>query len=210
MRTPDPFWTWLESRPGRTAVMAEWRVVAGEALPAVEPMLQPLDRPATAYPNPNPGGRALDIVRHRDGTIAAVSADDRRQRIEPSLQDIVLHQLDLRTFRKRVCGALNLATARTEVDRDGSVVQIGSWEPKKAASFPVHLLMCRSKTTLREHTLQLLARCDKRAIRVFLQRTRHSSEPLPELSFPAGTRTFRSCLDKDPPSTRRRFCSSKG
>ena len=54
MTNLTPFWKLLEARADRTAVMAEWRTVAGDSLPAVRLLLRALDEPATAYPNPRP------------------------------------------------------------------------------------------------------------------------------------------------------------
>jgi len=160
MSSLKPFWKWLETRPGRTAVMAEWRVRAGAAIMAVQPMLQPLDQHASAYPNPRCGGLPLKIVHHRDGSIIAIDDDDWQNRLRLHGDDVVLYRLDLRALRKALCEALDgVNIARTPVNQAVRCLQIGSWEPKKAASFPVYLLLCQNRTVLRQQVLDLQSKC---------------------------------------------------
>ena len=160
MSSPESLWRWLESRPSRTAVMAEWRRAAGGALPAVEPMLKPLDRPATSYPNPRPHGRPLKVVHHNDGSVVAFDEEDWQNRLNLSPAEVVLHQLDLRALRKAVCGALDgVNIVKTPVDQSATRIQIGNWEPKKAASFPVYLLLCASRNALHQQVLELRHQC---------------------------------------------------
>ncbi|MGC9455771.1 MAG: hypothetical protein ACP5HU_13060 [Phycisphaerae bacterium] len=135
--------------------MAEWRKRADGFLPAVQQLLTPLDRRARSYPHPN-GGYPLKLVHHKDGTIVAVDDADWQNRLELGPDDIVLHQLDLRLLRKTLCDALNgVSIAKTPVDQSGRCLQLGNWEPKKAASFPVFLLLCPNRKTLREQVLEL-------------------------------------------------------
>jgi len=135
--------------------MAEWRDHANGFLPALQGMLTPLDRPARAYPNPR-GGSPLRIVRHADNSIVAVDSADWRNRLLLTADDIILHQLDLRLLRMAICGALEgVNIAKTPVDQNARCLQIGNWEPKKAASFPVFLLLCPSRKALRKQVLEL-------------------------------------------------------
>ena len=155
MQTMAQLWRWLECRFGRTAVMAEWRDRAEGALCALEGMLTPLERRARAYPNPR-GGHPLKIVRHRDGVVVAVDQDDWRNRVDLQPGDDVLYRLDLRALRKALCDALEgVNIARTSVDQAALCLQIGNWEPKRAASFPVYLLLCASRRALRRQVLEL-------------------------------------------------------
>jgi len=152
------FWEWLESRPGRTAVRKEWRSVANTWAPAIGPMLAPLDRRATVYPNPRPHGLPMKIVVHRDGQVVAIDERDWQHRVALRPEDIILHQLDLRRLRTALCNTLDgLNVAKTPVDQDTGRLQIGNWEPKKAARFPVHLLLCQHRGLLRRQISQLTA-----------------------------------------------------
>jgi len=141
--------------------MAEWRSAAGECLPAVELLLVPLGRPATAYPDPR-GGLPMRVVHHRDGSVVAISREEGGGRLPLSAGDIVLYQVDLRRLRKAVSGALNgVAIARTPVDGRGRRLHIGNWEPKKAAAFPVHILFCTAAAALRQAVTDHVARNGK-------------------------------------------------
>jgi len=135
--------------------MAEWREHADGAFAVLQGMLAPLERRARIYPNPR-GGRPLKIVRHRDGTVVAVDENDWRNRVDLQPGEDVLYRLDLRALRKALCDALDGVTiARTPVDQAARCLRLGNWEPKKAASFPVHLLLCGSRNVLRQQVLEL-------------------------------------------------------
>lgn len=150
------FWKWLEARPGRTAVMAEWRFAAAGTFSAVQPLLQPLKRQATAYPNPRPHGQPMKVVCHDDGTIVAIDGDDWENRLTLQDDDIVLYQLNLRTLRTMLCNTLDgVNIAKTPVNQAECVLQIGNWEPKKAAKFSVYLLLCTNRRSLRKNVLEL-------------------------------------------------------
>jgi len=156
------FWKWLETRSDRTAVMAEWRQAAGDCAHVLSPWLRPLERLATAFPNPRPWGQPMQVVRHRSGDVVAVDPDDAEHRLALSDVDVVLYQLDLGALRSSLCPALEgMTVSRTPVEPDARVVRVGNWEPKKAAHFPVDLLLCRHRGALRGELLELQARCDR-------------------------------------------------
>jgi hypothetical protein len=156
------FWQWLETRPDRTAVMAEWQRAAGGCVEAVTPLLQPLEHPATAYPNPRPHGQPMKVVRHAVDDVVAIDPDDYQHRLGLTDADIVLYQLNLRAVRSMLCQTLDgVNIAKTPVDQSSRVLQIGNWEPKKSVSFPAYLMLCRHRGVLREELLQLQATCDR-------------------------------------------------
>jgi len=173
-------WEWLEARPGRTAVLAEWRRAAGDGFAAVAGLLQPLDRRATAYPNPREHGPPMKVVHHRDGTIVAIDEVDWRNRLDLRPDDVVLHRLDLRRLRTALCGVLGCLTiARTPVDPAARWLQIGNWEPKRAASFPAYLLHGRGTGGLRQLALDRMTRCTREgAILLTFARTNWTDELL--------------------------------
>jgi len=155
MPNAEPLWRWLECRTGRSAVMAEWRDRANGSLSALQPLLTPLDRPAKAYPNPR-GGSPLRVVHHQDGTIVGVDGDDWRNRLPLQRDDVIIHQLDLRRLRSSLCNTLSCVNiAKTAIEQRALCLQLGNWEPKKAASFPVYLLMCSNRQVLRSQVLDL-------------------------------------------------------
>ena len=127
-------WKWLEKRSSRTAVMAQWKSVTEEWFPAIRPLLGPLDRRATTYPNPR--GEPMRVVVHADGQVVAIDESDWEHRVVLDPHDIVLHRLDLRRLRTALCNALDsLRIAKTPVDQNTTCLRVGNWEPKKAASF---------------------------------------------------------------------------
>lgn len=155
MPSAELLWQWLEARAGRTAVMAEWHQRADGCLSAVQGMLTPLDGPARIYPNPR-GGDPLRVVHHEDDSIVAIDDSDWRNRLKLTPDDVIRYQLDLRALRTAICNALDgVNIAKTPVDQAARCLQIGNWEPKKAASFPVFLLLCANRRTLREQVLEL-------------------------------------------------------
>jgi hypothetical protein len=162
MRCLTSFWRLLEQRPSRAAVMAEWIAVAGDALPAIQPLLRPVARCATAYPDDRSPGRLLKVVQHRDGMVVAIDEQDWQHRLALAPDDVVLHELDLKKLRAALCAALSCVNAsRTPVDHATNILQIGNWEPQKAASFPVYLLLCSTRTLLRTTILDRAAAVQK-------------------------------------------------
>jgi len=155
MSTIEPFWRFLETRPSHAAVMSEWRTVAGDHLAAIRPLLMASGRQATVYPDPR-GGRALGVVRHRDGALVAVDGSDWQHRVSLKDEDVVLYQLDMRAVRKVLCDAIDcLNIVKSPIDMDGGCAQVGNWEPKKAASFPVYILLSPTRAELRRQILDL-------------------------------------------------------
>jgi hypothetical protein len=155
MPNAELLWRWVEARTGRTAVLDEWRVHADGSLAALRGMLTPLERVARSYPNPR-AGSPLKVIRHADQTIVAVDESDWQNRLMLNADDIILYQLDLRLLRSAICDALDgVNIAKTPVDQSARCLQIGNWEPKKAASFQVFLLLCPTRKALREQILEL-------------------------------------------------------
>ena len=164
MPTLEPFWRLVETRPSRSAVMTDWRTAAGGDLQAVMPLLTLAGRMATSYPNPK-GGLPMRVVHHKDGTVVAVDVDDWEHRIPLSVRGVSLYQLDLRKVRVALCDVLeSVKIVRSPVEQTAVCVQIGNWEPKKAADFPVYLLMCSTRMNLRRQVLELQHRNQRPAI----------------------------------------------
>lgn len=177
------FWRLLEQRPSRAAVTAEWAMVAGDALPAIRPLLRPVARCATAYPDDRAPGRLLKVVRHGDGAIVAIDSQDWQHRHTLTADDVVLHELDLKSLRGALCAALTCVNiSRTPVERAASVLQIGNWEPKKAAHFPVYMLICFSRTSLRAAVMDRVAAADEPGAILLTPTRTHWSDELETLA----------------------------
>lgn len=177
------FWRLLERRPSRAAVMDEWAEVAGEALPVIRSLLRPIARCATAYPDERSPRRRLKVVRHGDGTVVAIDVQDWQHRRMLTAADVVLHELDLKNLRAALCAALSCVNiSRTPVERAAGVLQIGNWEPKKAASFPVYLLICSSRAALRTAVLDRVAAIDQPGAILLTPTRTHWSDELEALA----------------------------
>ena len=150
------FWKLLETRPDRTAVISEWQRVSDDRMDSVRRLLLLHERSASTYPNPHPAGQPLKIVRHANGAIVAVDDTDYENRLELTDEDIGLYQLNLASLRSMLCDTLDSVNiAKTPIDQNGRMLQIGNWEPRKSASFPVYLLLCMQSKMLREQLLKL-------------------------------------------------------
>jgi len=162
--------------------MAEWRAACGNALSAVQPMLEPLDERAPRYPNPRAHSLPMKVVQHPNGSIVAIDEHDHRNRLRLTPADVVVYRLDLRAFRTMLCGALDgVAIAKTPVSQSARRLQVGNWEPKKAACFPVYILLVTGRDALRREALDLIASCKRSGAILLTPSREHWSEDLADL-----------------------------
>jgi hypothetical protein len=141
------FWEWLESRPDRTAALDEWQQVlgGGESRSVAQRFLKPLETPSTAYPTSRRRGFPLNNACQRDGIILAKDEVDGQDSKKLLVGGVVRYRLCLHALRSSLCDALNrVCVSRTQIEPNACSIQIGNWEPKKSAMFPVHLLICPS------------------------------------------------------------------
>ena len=151
------FWEWLESRPDRTAAMDEWQQVlgGGESRSVAQRFLKPLETPSTAYPNSRRRGFPLKYACQRDGDILVRDETDNQAGSSLLAGDVVRYRLCLHALRSSLANALNrVCVSRTPVDQDARTIQIGNWEPKKSAMFPVHLLIHTSTDDLKNEVYE--------------------------------------------------------
>jgi hypothetical protein len=141
------FWEWFESRPDRTAALDEWQQVlgGGESISVAQRFIKPLETPSTAYPNSRHRGFPLNNACQRDGIILARDEVDGQDSKKLLAGGVVQYRLCLSELRKSISSALSrVCASRTQIEPDARSIQIGNWEPKKSALFPVHLLICQS------------------------------------------------------------------
>ena len=155
------FWEWLESRPDRTAALSQWQQVlgGGESRSVAQRFLEPLETPSTAYPTSRHRGFPLNNACQRDGDILVRDETDNQAGSSLLAGDVVRYRLCLHALRSSLANALNrVCVSRTPVDQDARTIQIGNWEPKKSALFPVHLLICHSSYELEHEVFREIIR----------------------------------------------------
>ncbi|MBN1436186.1 MAG: hypothetical protein JW936_03855 [Sedimentisphaerales bacterium] len=148
----------LENQVDHKAVNSVWNRATQESV--LYSLLRPTQDLALSYPDDN-SGKMLTVVRHAADDIVAVDEANPHLRRKLSRQDIVIYEPNWAMLRKQIADALSLQTSRTSIAERAEVFQVGNWEPKKAASFPVYLAICRSSGDLRKCLHQLMITCTK-------------------------------------------------
>jgi hypothetical protein len=134
-------WRFLEARPAATAVEAEWKTRLGGLFGWASRLLVPTHERATSYPNPDPQGLPLGIVRHRDGSVVAVCIEGTGRRLALTEADTVIYRLSFGDLRTILAGALSLRACTGDLSGRPAVVPLGWWEPRPASSVPVTLVL---------------------------------------------------------------------
>jgi hypothetical protein len=101
----------------------------------------------------------LNNACQRDGIILA--RDEADDQTGSSLLDggVAQYRLCLSELRKSISSALSrVCVSRTQIEPDARLIQIGNWEPKKSAMFPVHLLICQSPYELEHEVFREIIR----------------------------------------------------
>jgi hypothetical protein len=127
--------------------MDEWQQVlgGGESISVAQRFLKPLETPSTAYPNSRRRGFPLNNACQRDCIILARNEVDDQDSKKLLAGGVVQYRLCLHRLRSALANALNrVCVSRTQIEPNACSIQIGNWEPKKSAMFPVHLLICSS------------------------------------------------------------------
>jgi hypothetical protein len=168
----------LENRVDHNAVAAIWHDVMQEA--ALKHFLQPTKDMATAYPD-SKTGQMMNIVKHPDGSIVAVDEENPNIR-KPLMQaDVVLYSPDWQNLRKQLASVLSLTTSRMPIPDRVGIFQLGHWEPKKTALFPVYMVVCKSSSDLHKTTLQLVNQYKKDGILLLTPTNRHWNENITQM-----------------------------
>lgn len=150
MMDATPLWQFLEARARLAAVMAEWHARLDGCFDAVQPLLKATGESAGSYPDRRCPGRMLHVVRHRDGTVVAVSTEDPDIRVDLTESDLAVFAIDWNRLRDGIADALGLARSRAPLVGNEGVVPVGRWEPKPAAAFPVVLVRGHGRQQVRE------------------------------------------------------------
>ncbi|HBT78380.1 MAG TPA: hypothetical protein DEB39_15975 [Planctomycetaceae bacterium] len=117
-----------------------WRTALQEEFEPLRSYFRPMDRLARLYPGRNEY-ESYRIVIHRDGTIVGIDDEDDGNRLHLTRSDIVLYEFDHVLFRHALCDALGFHPCVAPQPERTRTIPVGTWEPEKAARFPVHLLL---------------------------------------------------------------------
>ena len=169
----------LENRVDHNAVAAIWHKVVQEA--ALKHFLQPTNDLATSYPD-SKTGQILTVVRHPDGSIFAVNEDNPNIRKPLTQAEIVLYSPDWQNLRKQLAAALSLKTSRVPIPGRVGILHLGNWEPKKAAMFPVCMVVARSSSNLHKRILPLVNASKKEGVLLLTPTRRHWKEDITQIA----------------------------
>ena len=139
------FWRSLQSIPGAATSRFEWQVLLGKEWSATAPVLRATGALVARVRCPSPGGDGCPrrVVRHRDGRIVAVCGDPEGQcdTIDLTLDDIVVHELDLEKLADALCRLLDLERELQPLSFAGPAWQVGWYEPVAGQRFAMVLVL---------------------------------------------------------------------
>ena len=139
------FWRSLPSIPGAATSRFEWQALLGEEWSATAPLLRATGALVARVRCPSPGGDGCPrrVVRHRDGRIVAVCGDPEGQcdTINLTLDDIVVHELDLVKLADALCRLLGLDLELQPLSFAGPAWQVGWYEPVAGQRFAMVLVL---------------------------------------------------------------------
>lgn len=163
MRSAEPLWRALEGMPILSGVREEWRRVAGEDLPAIEPWLRPMAGLAGSFPCPDAVDEACPrgVVVHGDDDIVAVCRRSPRacETVALRRDDVVVHRLDLRLLARSIGELLRVQIEQpVAVDGLARTFLVGSHGADAASRVAVYL-------TLQHERAELVAVADRLAVR---------------------------------------------
>lgn len=169
----------LENRVDHNAVAAVWRDVLHDA--ALHSYLRATDKRASSYPDMKTS-RLLEVVRHQNGNIVGVDENNPNIRMPLTHADIVLYAPDWRKLREHLAPVLSLETSRTPIPERVGILHLGNWEPKRAATFPVHMVVSRSISDLHKTTLLLVNKYKKEGVLLLTPTRRHWKEDITQIA----------------------------
>ena len=149
MGSLTPFWRRLEIEPDPHATLDEWRTLLGNEFVAVEPLLKPSGMLAATVPSPRRNAPVQRVVTHADGGLVAVCDNGISDRRELEPDEVLLHTLEIRAFRRTITDSLALRTATSPAKPLSEGLRLGDWEPQPATSFPVVFIAHTSEVLLR-------------------------------------------------------------
>ena len=141
----ESFWRSLQSIPGAATSRFEWQALLGEEWSALAPVLRATGALVARVRCPSPGGDGCPrrVVPHGGGRIRAVCGDPEGQcdTIDITLDDIVVHELDLEKLADALCRLLGLEPELQPLSFAGPAWQVGWYEPVAGQRFAMVLVL---------------------------------------------------------------------
>ena len=145
MQPSRRFWLALRSIPGGATGRFEWQRLLESEWAGVAALLRPTGATVERVWCPSPGGDGCPrrVVRHQDGRIVAVCGDPEGQcdTIDLTLDDIVVHELDLEKLADALCRPLGLEPELQPLSFAGPAWQVGWYEPVAGQRFAMVLVL---------------------------------------------------------------------
>lgn len=137
MRSPKPYSTSLETYARFGATLECWAASCGEDFVAIEPLLLPTDRLASSWPGRLPNRPNRRVVRLDELRYRAICDNGLSESLDLCRDQIVLHRVDERKLRSKLCSALGLTPSRDDLRPLPGLLRIGQWRYSQAAGCPV-------------------------------------------------------------------------
>jgi hypothetical protein len=138
-------WRSLPSIPEAATSRFEWQALLEKEWSAIAPLLRATGALVKRVRCPSPGGDGCPrhVVRHRDGRIVAVCGDPEGQcdTLDLTLDDIVVHELDLEKLADALCRLLGLEPELLPLSFAGPAWQVGWYEPVAGQRFAMVLVL---------------------------------------------------------------------
>ena len=166
-------WQALEAMPGPSAVLAEWRRLAGAELDFLTPYLQPRQRLAASYPRLVGGEPTYpyEVVEHGPDDFVGICPET-EDRIVLTRNDLIVYELDWPLLLADIAAALKIERRTTDPDELPPLTRlVGDYQPTAGYSFPAYLTVPLESRSLTSAVCMLVSTSDDALI--LLTPTRH-------------------------------------
>jgi hypothetical protein len=156
------FWQAVEDLPGCAESLHDWKDTLGDNFGSASFLLRRTGRLAPRVACPSPGGIDCPrrVVRHEDGSIAAVCGNHPAEchRLQLTLDDIAVLELDQPKLAEQLCTCVGIRLDLRKVEDTPRTWQIGHVDVAAGTAFPVHVTIPTEETELSRVAAKLVGR----------------------------------------------------